>query len=120
MYSNTEVMIKVIAECRAKGKADWKHIQELLRKEYFIDREVNALRSVYMRNREEMDNEIKQIQASGLIEIEEKPKPSADSRKIELLKDGTTVSERKLYLSEAQLKSKVSLLEAHGFDPFEF
>lgn len=120
MYSNTEVMIKVIAECRAKGKADWKHIQELLREEYFIDREVNALRSVYMRNREEIDNEIKQIQASGLVEIEEKPKPSADSRKIELLKDGTTVSERKLYLSESQLKSKVSLLEAHGFDPFEF
>lgn len=114
MYSNTEVMIKVIAECRAKGKSDWKQIQQTLKREYFVDREINALRSVYNRNRQEIDEEIKRIQSISL------PIDKEANRRIELLKDGTTVSERKIALSEEQLKSKEFLLEAHGFDPKEF
>lgn len=118
MYSNTEIILIAIAESMASGRTKWKAIQTHLKTKYFIEREINSLSSIYQRNKEYITIEIERIRKEKPIVVD-KPKELREV-KVELLSNGTTASERKLILSEEQLKSKVFLLNAHGFDSNEF
>lgn len=70
MISNTEVMIKVIAECKAKGRSDWKQIQKTLKEQSGLVRTTGSLRSVETRHKEEVKALIKKIQSENIVEVE--------------------------------------------------
>lgn len=106
----TKLIIELMEESQLESKQpNWVYVASELGKRYGIVKTKEAVRSYYRTN-------IKgRLQAP--IEIKEEPKQRVS---IELLQDGSTVSERKIAISQADMKNPTMLIKAHGFDPNEF
>ena len=93
------------------GKNDWFKIANLLAKEYGIVKSPNGCRKSYARY----------IQANpDKKAIKEFYDSEGTVGSIEYQSNGTTISERKIRMSETEMKNPTFVLKAHGFDPDEF
>lgn len=93
------------------GNINWTRVAIAIGKEYGIVKTQNAWRKAYKRYfgvAYGLDVEVKEV------------KDVKELASLEMLRDGTVISERKIKMSETDMKNPDFVLEAHGFDPIEF
>lgn len=111
-----ELILELANEAYSKYQGNnWTYVSTELGKRYGIVKTPNACKKTYQRMNKKLDKPIEPKIQQDINETLNK-----GSRIIQLLANGMTVSERRILLSESQLKSKELLLVAHGFDTNEF
>lgn len=113
MLSEKDIIADLSQKVRDQnnGKNDWFKVAHLLASVYGIVKSPNGCRKAYQRY----------LQAKPeLKEAKEFYKNEGTSGSIEFKNDGTTISERKIQMSEKDMKNPEFVLKAHGFDPIEF
>lgn len=115
-----DLILELATEANEKYQCNnWIYVSTELGKRYGIVKTPNACKKTYQRINKKLDKPIEpKIQQDNKQDIKETL--NKGSRIIQLLANGMTVSERRILLSESQLKSKELLLVAHGFDTNEF
>lgn len=113
MLNEKEIIANIVQKVQNEnnGKNDWFKVAHLLAKVYGIVKSPNGCRKAYQRY----------LQAKPeLKEAKEFYKNEGTSGSIEFKNDGTTISERKIQMSEKDMKNPEFVLKAHGFDTEEF
>lgn len=113
MLQEKEIIANIVKKVQENnnGKNDWFKVAHLLAIVYGIVKSPNGCRKAYQRY----------LQAKPeLKEAKEFYKNEGTSGSIEFKNDGTTISERKIQMSEKDMKNPEFVLKAHGFDPVEF
>lgn len=100
-------LAKEIAEDNG-GVNDWSRVSLELKDRFGIDRSAEACRSVFKRLR---------IEKGVMLG---KGNNGDDDVSIEIFADGTQISQRKIIMSESDMKNARFVINAHGFDPDEF
>lgn len=117
-----DLILELADEIYSKtNKNDWNYVSRELGKRFGIVKTPNACKKTFQRVNKLKEKPIKVKQDSkqdSKQNIEEEL--SKGKRVIQLLDNGMTISDRRLILSETQLKSKELLLVAHGFDTNDF
>lgn len=104
-----ELILELVEEAKQKFNSNnWKYVSIELGKRYGIVKTPDACRKVIQRAK------------ARNYALPKSKNTSKGERIIQILGNGMTVSDRRLILNEAQLKSKELLLVAHGFDTKEF
>lgn len=105
-----EILAKIISEVQwsNKGINNWNKVSSELGKRYGIVKTPEGCRKFYNRYIREDFNQSKPT----IKELE--------MNKFEYRKDGTMLSERKILMSETEMKDPTFVLKAHGFNPDEF
>lgn len=116
-----DLILELAQEANEKYSGNnWTYVSAELGKRYGIVKTPNACKKTYQR----MNKGVKprQLKEETIKDNKQDINKTLNkgSRIIQLLANGMTVSERRILLSESQLKSKELLLVAHGFDTNEF
>lgn len=116
------LILELAQEANEKYNANnWIYVSTELGKRYGIVKTPNACKKTYQRTMKGVKpRELKEKSLDQDNKQDIKETLNKGSRIIQLLANGMTVSERRILLSESQLKSKELLLVAHGFDTNEF
>ena len=107
-----EILAKIISEVQwaNKGMNNWNKVSIELGKRYGIVKSPEGCRKFYNRYIRESFEQNKKVDNKQGLEF----------NKFEYRKDGMMLSERKILMSESEMKNPKFLLEAHGFDHNEF
>ena len=109
-----DLIVEIAQEVRDNnnGKNDWIKVKTILLGKYGIAKTSNACKKAFQRSQKEPKNtELKEV-----VDFKE----SKEYVSLEYQKDGTQISERKIAMSETDMKNPRFVLEAHGFNPNEF
>lgn len=108
MLKEHELVLDVANEVREQnqGKNDWFKTAHLLASRYGIVKTPNGCKKMFQRYHKE----------ETVKESFEKEQYAS----LEYKTDGTQISERKIQMSETDMKNPAFILEAHGFDPEMF